>query len=155
MSDKLYGDWESLVAGAQEQIAAVLKDDVLPVAEEIFRRRIKTDIYDRYSPKPGAWVKGSTYIRRHALDRNIFHRLEGLDTLFVTSGASPNRAIVKGYRVYGGNGEGGLLKLLESSNLGIWKSGFPRPTVSLIQKEYDKSASINDAIRRGLKEKFK
>lgn len=145
-----HGDWESLTSAAQEIADTILLNNVLPVAEDIFRRHIQTDIYDKYSPQPGAWVHGTTYQRRHVLERSLDHCITDGDTLWVYPTASASHSIIAGHSVYGG--AEGFLKLLETGKMGIWKRGFPRPVVSLVQKEYDTSSMIRDAIRRGVKE---
>ena len=153
----IYGDWDSLVAAAEEKISIILKQDVAPIVEEIVQSHIQSDIYYAYSPRPGAWIKGSTYQRRHTLENNISSSLLDGETLFVTSTATASPSVVKGYR-FQNRYAGAFLKMLESGNTGIWRRGFPRPAITNAQTEIDdnlQNGSISRAIERGIKREFK
>ena len=142
------------MAGAERAISNILTKDVAPVAEKILREHIQRDIYDAYTPVSGGRFAGRVfdgpYARRHVLERNVVSELTRPYELFITSTASPNRPLLKGFRVYGGK-NGGFLELLETGDMGIWRRGFPRPAVSLTQEELDRSPRIEKAIVAGLK----
>jgi len=152
----MYDDWESLVSAAEKKVARILKQDVAPIVEEILQSHIQSDIYYAYSPRPGAWVKGTTYKRRHILEKNIASSLSDSETLFVTSTATASPSVVKGYS-FRNRYPGAFFKMLESGNTGIWRKGFPRPVVSNAQMEIDdnlQSGSISRAIENGIKREF-
>lgn len=151
-----YSDWSSLVSAAEDKVSEILKRDVAPVAEEIFQSHIQSDIYYAYSPRPGAWIKGSTYQRRHELENNVSSSLSEKSTLFITSTASASPSIIKGYS-FRNRCPGAFLELIESGKTGIWRKGFPRPAVSHAQIEIDdnlQSGSIMRAIEKGIKREF-
>lgn len=152
-TNKDYGDWDSLVAAVEQELSKVLFYDVAPVAEEILRRHIKTDIYDKDKRKPYGW-HGGMYPRRNILPGTVYSELEDNETLMVSTMGTPNTPVVlnRGYTVDGS--EGGFLRLLEEGPWGIWGNGFPRPAVTLAQKEIDSSSKINAAIQRGIKNRI-
>ena len=89
-----------------------------------------------HTPKPGAWVNGTTYSRRHVLEGSVYSRKEGEGRYLVTSDASASPSVVPGYS-FSPRGAGSFLALLESGNMGIWRGGFARPAVGNAQKEVD------------------
>ena len=145
-----YSSIEELVAAASAATQKVLENDIAPLVEDILRNHISSDIYGVYSPRPGAWVRGTTYHRRHVLEGEITSWTDGMNTLFTTSIAVPSRPVVKGYSVHGGR-DGGFLKLLGEGNMGIWRRGFPRPAVMNAQREVNSSKQIYDAAINGIK----
>ena len=155
MATTYYDDYDDLEKAVSAAVSCVLEDYVAPVAEAILLKHIKTDIYDastsRGHPKPNAWVKGSTYQRRHVLEGGITSTLEGKDhdSLMVTSDAVAGQSVVKGYE-FTNRYAGSFLQLLESGHMGIWRGGFARPAVSNAQKEIDRSSYITNAIKTGL-----
>lgn len=152
----MYGDWDSLVAAAEKKVTRILKQDVAPIVEEIVQSHIQSDIYYAYSPRPGAWVNGTTYQRRHSLENNVVSSLSDSETLFVTSTATASPSVVKGYS-FRNRYPGAFLKMLESGNTGIWRKGFPRPAISNAQAEIDdnlQNGSISQAIEKGIKREF-
>ena len=128
-----------------EDVIKLIADEV----EAILLKHIKSDIYGVYTPKEGAWVGGSTYIRRHVLEDNIKSTLEADGTLVTTSDAPAGQSVVKGYNF--SNADSGFLQLLESGHMGIWKNGFARPVVAHAQKEVDNSAKIRSILESGTK----
>lgn len=167
-----YDSWEQLIAAAQKECRTILKEDVAPVAKNIVIKHAKEDIYEAVSPytgrrlpTPGAWVIGSygtapnqpsalidTYQRRYTLmnPRNIYSAFTSdPDEIMITSNAAPSAPVVRG-TTFSNAVPGAFFKLLESRNLGVWKSGFPRPAITLAQKEINKSADIRAAIQRGI-----
>lgn len=149
MSDQYFSDWDSLIKAVDDKAENVLKKDVAPIAEELLRKHIKSDIYDVYTPRENAWVNGSTYQRRHVLEESITSFMSDKNTLLITSPATASPAIVKGWSFHN-RYPGAFLKLLESGNMGIWKRGFPRPAVSNTQDEIDQSPKIKSAIKQGI-----
>lgn len=128
-----------------EDIIREVADEV----EAILLKHIKSDIYDAYTPKVGAWVGGATYERRHVLEGNIKSTLEADGTLLTTSDAVAGQSVVRGYNF--SNADSGFLQLLESGHMGIWKAGFARPAVSNAQKEVDGSNKIRSILESRVK----
>lgn len=148
-----YDSWEALTAAAQEKCKTILEKDVSPVAKEILKKHIRSDIYDVYTPIPNGWVNGQTYQRRHVLEGSIYHSLIADDEVLITSNATASKSVVKGYSFHNRR-PGSFLKLLETGNMGIWAHGFPRPAVGKAQLEINKSAAIEAAIRDGIAKRF-
>lgn len=150
MADRFFDDVDALLDAVEASIADVLKTDVAPVAEDILRKHIKTDIYGAYTPKQGGWVNGTTYHRRHVLEDGIKSELTDNNTLMVTSEATAGQSVVRGYH-FSNRYAGAFLQLLESGHMGIWNGGFARPAVSNAQQEIDNSSRITSAVNRGMK----
>lgn len=150
---KAYSDWESLATGAQDACRTILNTDVAPIAMDIVKKHIQTDIYNKYSPRPNAWVNGTTYQRRGLLTKSVFYTYVSDDEILVTSDASASKPIINGY-VFKNRGLGSFLSLLESGKTGVWRKGFPRPAIKNAQKEIDTSRAIKGAIRQGLIREF-
>ena len=145
-----YDNWDSLVAAANRKCADILKRDVVPVADEIVKRHIEQDIYAAYTPKPGAWVNGTTYERRRELPGSLIHIYsDGGNEVLITSEAKASKSVVKGYS-FRHRRPGAFLSLFESDNTGIWNGGFARPAISNAQREIDGSRAIQDAIKAGI-----
>lgn len=134
-------------------VSSVNSDDVIQrVANEveaILLKHIKSDIYDVYTPKEGAWVGGTTYQRRHVLESGIKTTLEEDGTLLTTSDAPAGQCVVKGYNF--SNADSGFLQLLESGHMGIWRNGFARPVIANAQKEVDESTKIRSILENEMK----
>lgn len=134
-------------------VSSVNSDDVIQrVANEveaILLKHIKSDIYDVYTPKEGAWVGGTTYQRRHVLEGGIKTTLEEDGTLLTTSDAPAGQCVVKGYNF--SNADSGFLQLLESGHMGIWRNGFARPVIANAQKEVDESTKIKSILENEMK----
>lgn len=148
-----YGDWDELCNAAQERLHNILDREVAPVAKEIVKKHIKSDIYDAYTPVPGGWVNGTTYQRRHVLEGAMLHKFIHDDEILVTSNATASKSVVKGYSFHNRR-PGSFLQLLESGRMGIWVKGFPRPAIGNAQKEIDRSSAIWNAIQSGLDKYF-
>lgn len=152
---KTYDDWDKLVVAAQKRCSSILKDDVAPVAKEIVRKHIQSDIYDVYTPKPNGWINGSTYQRRYSLPKHMTGIVK--DTLsyseiLITSTALPSKSIfAPGFK---SSRPGAFLEMLEKGDMGFWRKNFPRPAVSNAQDEIDKSKEIERAIQKGLDREF-
>ncbi len=144
-----YDDVDDLLAAISspptEDVIKLIADEV----EAILLKHIKSDIYDAYTPKEGAWVGGSTYIRRHVLENHIKSTLEADGTLLTTSDAPAGQSVVKGYNF--SNADSGFLQLLESGHMGIWRNGFARPVIANAQKEVDNSEKIRSILENGTK----
>ncbi len=143
-----FDDVDDLVDAVGGAPTEAVINRVAEEAKKILLKHIKSDIYDVYTPKPGAWVNGTTYQRRHVLETHVTSSLLPDGTLLITSDAPANQSIVKGYRF--SNEDSGFLQLLESGHMGIWKSGFARPVIANAQKEVDNSDAIRTAFERGM-----
>lgn len=150
MPDREFSDWGELVNAVDDAAVRILKEDVAPVAENILRKHIKSDIYDAYTPKENGWVSGTTYQRRYSLYDSISSSIINGDTLLTTSYATASPAVVKGWSFHN-RYPGSFLKLLESGNMGIWRGGFSRPAVGNAQTEIGTSSRISTAIIKGIK----
>lgn len=150
MADTYFSDWDDLVNAVDSKLSIILEKDVAPIAEEILSKHIKSDIYDVYTPKENGWVNGTTYQRRHLLEDTVTSITLDNNTLLVTSTATASPSIIGGWSFHN-RYQGAFLKLIESGNTGIWKSGFPRPAVTNTQEEIDNSNKITSAIKRGIK----
>ena len=161
MADRFFSDWESLVSAVDAKATQILQRDVAPVAEDILKKHIKSDIYDAYTPKTNGWVLKvgttesgkdkyvrTTYQRRNDLIDAVHSRMMGKHTLFITitSSAKVNTPLFGKFQ----NHEGAFLELLESGNMGLWRGGFPRPAVMNTQNEIDTSHKIKSAIQNGI-----
>lgn len=148
-----YDSWEALTAAAQEKCKTILTKDVAPIAKEIVKRHIQTDIYDVYTPIPNGWVNGTTYRRRYALGKSVYYSLVADDEIMITSNAAASKSVIKGYSFHNRR-PGSFFKLLETGRMGIWRHGFPRPAISNAQAEIDRSRAVRSAIEDGLKRQF-
>lgn len=149
-----YDNWDSLYAAACLKCKKILRDDVVPVADEIVKRHIETDIYAAYTPRPGAWVDGTTYQRRRELPDSLIHLYSSDGTeVLITSEAKASKSVVKGYSFHHRR-PGAFLSLFESDNTGIWNGGFARPAISNAQREINSSKQIQAAIQTGIEREF-
>lgn len=149
MADRFFSDWESLVSAVDAKATQILQRDVAPVAEDILKKHIKSDIYDVYTPKQNGWVNGTTYQRRHALEQAVTTIVQDKHTILITSTATASPAVLSGWSFHN-RYPGSFLKLLEVGNMGIWRGGFPRPAVTNTQNEIDTSQEIKSAIQNGI-----
>lgn len=149
MADRFFSDWESLVSAVDAKATQILQRDVAPVAEDILKKHIKSDIYDVYTPKQNGWVNGTTYQRRHTLEQSVTTIVQDKNTILVTSTATASPAVLSGWSFHN-RYPGAFLKLLEVGNMGIWRGGFPRPAVTNTQNEIDTSQEIKSAIQNGI-----
>lgn len=149
MADRFFSDWESLVSAVDAKATQILQRDVAPVAEDILKKHIKSDIYDVYTPKTNGWVNGTTYQRRHALEQAVTTIVQDKHTILVTSTATASPAVLSGWSFHN-RYPGAFLKLLEVGDMGIWRGGFPRPAVTNTQNEIDTSQEIKSAIQNGI-----
>lgn len=149
MVDRYFSNWDALISAVDKKTALILKENVAPIAEEILQKHITSDIYDACKPKENGWVNGRTYERRYVLYDDITSILQDKRTLLITSLANASPAVLHGWS-FRNRYPGSFLKLLESGNMGIWKSGFPRPAVSNTQNEIDSSVDIRRAVQNGI-----
>ena len=149
MSITWFDDVDELIGALSITNTDEVVQQVANEVQAILLKHIKSDIYDAYTPKEGAWVNGTTYQRRHVLEGNIKSTLEPDGTLLTTSDAPAGQSIVKGYNF--SNADSGFLQLLESGHMGIWKNGFPRPAVTNAQREVDSSSRIKSILEKGTK----
>lgn len=153
MPDRDFSSWEELVGAVDKEIKDILIEDVAPVAKEIMRKHIESDIYGAYTPKLGAWVNGFTYQRRNDLEDGVVAVLNDPYTLFITNVTHASPSVVKGSS-FRNRDLGAFLQLLESGNMGIWANGFPRPAVSNTQNEFDTGDRIPAAISYAISAKI-
>ena len=148
-------NWEILTDVVQQRCATILDKRVAPIAKEIVRKYIETDIYVAYTPKENGWVTTdgtpTTYKRRRLLLKRgaIYHKFSAVDEIMITSNVTASPAVVKGWS-FRNRYPGAFLKLLETGNMGIWRGGFPRPAIGNAQKEINKSSQISRVIRQEL-----
>lgn len=147
-----FSDWGTLTAAAQLKCNKILGKDIAKAAKRIVQSHAQSDIYGAYSPKPNAWVGGSTYSRRHTLTGTIYSEYTKPNEIMVTSKAAPSPAIIKGYSFHNRR-PGMFFKLLESGNIGIWKGGFLRPAITNAQNEINGGA-LDAVIQSALDREF-
>ncbi len=153
MPDIWFDDIDALV----DAVSGIPESAVKEVTEEmkqVLLKHIKSDIYGAYTPKPGAWVNGTTYPRRYSLEGDLKSFAEPDGTLVVTSEATANQSVVKGYH-FANRQSGAFLQLLESGHMGIWKAGFARPAVSNAQKDIDASSKIQSIVEKVMKREMR
>ena len=144
----VYRSIEEYIAAVEEKLPIAAEKYLGPVVEEILRDFTISNVYDHYTPQQGAWIDGTTYHATRALLGGIDSWVEG-NTLYATSVATPNASIT-GQAVYGGS-DGGFYALLESSNNGIWRSGFPRPVIGPAQSYIDSQIdALGEKLAKGL-----
>lgn len=144
----VYSSVEEYLAAVEAKLPDAITKYLAPEVEEILREFTMSNVYGHYTPKQGAWIDGSTYHATRSLLGGISSWTEG-NTLYATSFAAPNASIAGG-TVYGGS-DGGFYTLLESSNMGIWKSGFPRPVIGPAQSYIDSHSNVLvDKLVKGL-----
>lgn len=143
MAGKTYTSIDEYVAAIEKAIPAAAEQTISIWVREFLRQYIIKDIYGRYTPKPGGWVGGQTYQRRHELVNSVDSWMEG-NTLVATSVGVPSESILGG-TVYGGS-DGGFLTLLASGNMGISGCQFPRPVIpqaqAALEANYDLLADL-------------
>lgn len=148
------------------RIERIIEKDIKPVLKKMYLKRTRSDIYGSITtPKGNAWSGGKYYERRYDLKdpSGLYYELsyQTLDestaefTLFMTHDAFPAPSILK-KKYKSKYKHGALLALLQSGNMGLWATPdrthyFPRPLLSNMQAEVDKSIEIRDAIYKGLK----
>ncbi len=153
MPDIWFEDVDELTSAMAHLQDSTVKE-ITAEMKKILLKHIKSDIYDAYTPQPGGWVSGSTYQRRHSLEGELSSFMEPDGTLVVTSEATANQSVVKGYQ-FANRQPGAFLQLLESGHMGIWKKGFARPAVSNAQKEIDNSTKLQRIAEAAIKKEMR
>jgi hypothetical protein len=150
MAGKVYRSVGEYVAAVEAAIPAAAENTIAVWVKEILRQYIARDVYGTYTPKPGGWVGGETYRRRHELVNSVEAWMEG-NTLVATSTGEPSYSILGG-TVYGGD-EGEFLVLLASGNMGISGCQFPRPVIPQAQAAINSNIGLlTDLLISGLNE---
>lgn len=140
----LFDTEEALLAAMAEALPVLVKDYVKPEGESLLRKNINKMVYGAYTP--------SEYVRRESLTEMVRSEVSKKDAYTVeysvtsTADAAPP-AIGWVYR------KGGMLAMLENGNMGFWRKGFPRPSISPTQEEFDKGY-LRSAIKKGIKSVF-
>lgn len=148
-----YDTWEGLCHAAQTKCSQILQKDAAPVATDIVKKHIKTDVYDAYTPRKNGWVGKTTYRRRHVMEGSLYTSVIAANEILITSRVNGNTSIVPGWN-FTVSEPGDFFRFLEKGKTGIWKNGFPRPVITNAQKEINKSAEIKTAIKAGIKREF-
>ena len=97
MADIYFSEWDDLVNAVDDKLSVILEKDVAPIAEEILKKHIKSDIYDAYTPKENGWVNGTTYQRRHVLEETVTSIMLDKNTVLITSTATASPSVVSGW----------------------------------------------------------
>ena len=148
-ADKWFNSIDDLfrAIGGVEIMDEAHMSTVIEEGKSVLYRHIQSDIYGAYTPKPGGWVGGKTYARRHSLSRGSLVAISEPDgTITITSTAVPGAPVGRGSI---SSEPGSLLQLIEGDRHGLWRGGFPRPAVSNAQKEID-SGALMSAIEKAL-----
>lgn len=159
-----FSDINSLCQAVENTFPNILENQVYPVAVEIFRKHVDSDIYGAYTPS-------SLYARRGNIGSNIYREITtsgvGGYELGITSAEPAYDQWVWKSTKKSGNGTqyiyknvpngwteqfpGAFMKMLEGTNFGLWKGGFPRPVITNTQNEYSTSSAVKAAIKAGIK----
>lgn len=148
-ADKWFNSIDDLfrAIGGVEIIDEAQMGVVIEEGKNVLYKHIQSDIYGAYTPKPGGWVGGSTYVRRNSLSKGSLVAINEPDgTITITSTAVPGNPVGRGSI---SSKPGSLLQLIEGDRHGLWRGGFPRPAVGNAQKEID-SGALMSAIEKAL-----
>ena len=148
-ADKWFNSIDDLsrAIGGVEIIDEAQMGAVIEEGKNVLYKHIQSDIYGAYTPKPGGWVGGSTYVRRNSLSKGSLVAINDPDgTITITSTAVPGNPVGRGSI---SSEPGSLLQLIEGDRHGLWRGGFPRPAVGNAQKEID-SGALMSAIEKAL-----
>lgn len=148
-ADKWFNSIDDLfrAIGGVEIIDEAQMGVVIEEGKNVLYKHIQSDIYGAYTPKPGGWVGGSTYVRRNSLSKGSLVAINEPDgTITITSTAVPGNPVGRGSI---SSKPGSLLQLIEGDRHGLWRGGFPRPAVDNAQKEID-SGALMSAIEKAL-----
>lgn len=148
-ADKWFNSIDDLfrAIGGVEIIDEAQMGVVIEEGKNVLYKHIQSDIYGAYTPKPGGWVGGSTYVRRNSLSKGSLVAINEPDgTITITSTAVPGNPVGRGSIR---KEPGSLLQLIEGDRHGLWRGGFPRPAVGNAQKEID-SGALMSAIEKAL-----
>ena len=148
-ADKWFNSIDDLfrAIGGVEIIDEAQMGVVIEEGKNVLYKHIQSDIYGAYTPKPGGWVGGSTYVRRNSLSKGSLVAINEPDgTITITSTAVPGNPVGRGSI---SSEPGSLLQLIEGDRHGLWRGGFPRPAVGNAQKEID-SGALMSAIEKAL-----
>ena len=154
-----FKSFESLAAAANRSCRQIMDKDLAPAIKQMLKEHIQSDIYEANPPpKPGAWVGGGTYVRRHMAEKKILHSFFESSGesgwMLVTSYAGPSKAILTGYHVYN-NRSGALFRLLENNWRGfLRRKRKPAMVIPNVQRELATDARVSEAIKRGLRKHF-
>lgn len=137
-----------------------METEVLEHVEDVLKKYVQTEVYDKSKLKPNAWVGGKTYERRYALFNSpMWHETEsnshgniGTYKLRATSTADAGPSIL-GYPIGGENGW--FLGMLEEGNLGFYDPSFPRPVIPVAQEFLDNDSTVKKIVIDGLSRALK
>ena len=148
-ADKWFNSIDDLfrAIGGVEIIDEAQMGAVIEEGKNVLYKHAALDCYGAYTPKPGGWVGGSTYVRRNSLSKGSLVAINDPDgTITITSTAVPGNPVGRGSI---SSEPGSLLQLIEGDRHGLWRGGFPRPAVGNAQKEID-SGALMSAIEKAL-----
>jgi len=135
---------EALLLAMGDALPELVENYVKPKGEGLLRQNIRSRVYGAYTP--------TEYVRRWSLLNMVkseITRTGGYSVDYsVTSEASPAPP-ARGF-VYQ---KGGFLFMLENGDLGFWRKGFPRPSISPTQSQFDRGY-LSGAIRTGIESVF-
>lgn len=121
--------------------------------ERIFIKHAQHDVYNAYTPKPGAWKGGNTYDRRYSLVNTVTHKVDKRNgEIHITANTRARTPIVRSSSLYSSGGDGAsgaFFRIIEApaGHHGIWKRGFSRPFIQNAQREVD-SPAFQSKIQR-------
>ena len=137
---------EALLTAMAAALPELVNSYVKPKGESILRQNIEANVYGVYTPT------GYSYSRRGSLTKMVQSEITEPDEYSVdysvTSAAdAAPPAIGWQYK------KGGLLAMLEKGDMGFWRKGFSRPSISPTQSQFNRGY-LNSAIRQGIKSVF-
>ena len=125
-------------------LIAMVDNDVRERGEGLLKRNIYTDVYRAYSP--------SEYERRWSLlnkVRSEITKTGGYSVEYAVTSLADAAPPAIGWRYQ----KGGFLYMLENGDMGFWRKGFPRPSISTTQSQFDRGY-LSNSIRNGIKSVF-
>ena len=120
-ADKWFNSIDDLfrAIGGVEIIDEAQMGVVIEEGKNVLYKHIQSDIYGAYTPKPGGWVGGSTYVRRNSLSKGSLVAINEPDgTITITSTAVPGNPVGRGSI---SSEPGSLLQLIEGDRHGLWR----------------------------------
>lgn len=142
-------DISDVVKYIESAIPTVLVKYVADVVEDILSDCIENIVYDGSFPREGGWIGGTTYHRRHQLEKGIKSWIGKKNTLYTTSVAHPDGPVIRG-SVHYGMEDGGFFKILESENRGFIGYRTPRIVIDPAQEKVNESQEIENMFAYGI-----
>lgn len=135
---------EALLAAMADALPDLVEIYVRPKGESLLKGNINKRIYAAYTP--------TRYVRSGELVSAIESETKkngkySVDYSVTSAADAAPPAIGWVYRT------GGMLAMLEKGNMGYWRKGFPRPSISPTQRQFN-NGYLDKAIMKGIESVF-